>query len=195
MIAWLKNWVITISTALIFITAIELILPDNKMKKYAKFVLGLMLMTVILNPILKLFNEKQNITAYIEGATKDYSDEKYKSDLNKYKEIDKNNTISVFKINIENSVNKLLKEKFSKGSYKVEVEALEDKVTNMIIIKQVSIGVQNGMVENVKKIEIGNNKNNVNNKEVIDNEESRNIKEYLSNELKISKDSILVYKL
>ena len=56
----LKEFVITLVTTMILITAVELIAPDNSMKKYLKFVLGLILIVVILNPILKFFNVGEN---------------------------------------------------------------------------------------------------------------------------------------
>ena len=43
MIGELRNWIISICTAVIFITAVEMIMPNNSFKKYAKFVLGLIL--------------------------------------------------------------------------------------------------------------------------------------------------------
>lgn len=52
----LKNIVITLVTILIFISAVELISPNNKMKKYIQFILGLILITVILNPILQFIS-------------------------------------------------------------------------------------------------------------------------------------------
>ena len=39
----LKGLVTTLTSMLVFIGAIEIIAPDNKMKKYIKFILGLML--------------------------------------------------------------------------------------------------------------------------------------------------------
>lgn len=56
----LKELVTTLVTALIFITAIELISPNNSMKKYLKFILGLVLITIILNPIVKIISNGQN---------------------------------------------------------------------------------------------------------------------------------------
>ncbi len=49
----LKKFVITLVTVLIFMSAVEMIAP-SKMKKYIKFVLGLILITIILNPILQI---------------------------------------------------------------------------------------------------------------------------------------------
>ena len=53
----IKGFITTLVTTLIFITAIELVGPDNSMKKYLKFVMGLILVAVLLNPIVKFFTE------------------------------------------------------------------------------------------------------------------------------------------
>ncbi len=66
LIELLKVWVTNITIAIFFITAVEMILPDNSMKKYAKFVLGLLLIVVIINPIIKIFDKDFNISAYSE---------------------------------------------------------------------------------------------------------------------------------
>lgn len=48
----LKSWIANISVTIVFITAIKLILPDNGTKKYVNFVMGLILISVIIQPIL-----------------------------------------------------------------------------------------------------------------------------------------------
>ena len=53
----IKGFVITLVTMLILMTAIEFIAPDNNMKKYLKFVLGLILISVMLSPIISLFSK------------------------------------------------------------------------------------------------------------------------------------------
>lgn len=52
---YLNNFVITLVATIIFMTAVEIIAPDNSMKKYIKFVLGLILISVMINPIIKFF--------------------------------------------------------------------------------------------------------------------------------------------
>ena len=54
MIEGLKVWITSICTAIFFITAVEMILPDDSLKKYAKFVLGLILITVVISPNNKI---------------------------------------------------------------------------------------------------------------------------------------------
>lgn len=53
MIETLRAWIVNISTVVLFITAVEMLLPDNSLKKYSKFVLGLILITVLINPLIK----------------------------------------------------------------------------------------------------------------------------------------------
>ena len=52
---YLNNFIITLVATMIFMTSIEIIAPDNSMKKYIKFVLGLILISVMINPIIKFF--------------------------------------------------------------------------------------------------------------------------------------------
>ena len=61
----IKGFVTTLVTTLIFITAIELVGPDNSMKKYLKFVMGLILVAVLLNPIVKFFSQGETVLTSI----------------------------------------------------------------------------------------------------------------------------------
>lgn len=54
MILKLKEWCEGIVIAIIISTIIEMIVPDNKSKKYVKVVIGIYIMFVSLNPILEL---------------------------------------------------------------------------------------------------------------------------------------------
>ena len=80
----LKGLVTTLTSMLVFIGAIEIIAPDNKMKKYIKFILGLILITVILNPILNFIsNGEENILSTLSKYERSISNEEvYKEDIN-----------------------------------------------------------------------------------------------------------------
>ena len=65
---YLNNFIITLVATMIFMTAIEIIAPDNSMKKYIKFVLGLILISVMINPIIKFFTGgEQEVINRIKG--------------------------------------------------------------------------------------------------------------------------------
>lgn len=54
---FVKEWITNIILFVLLATVIELLLPNTKMEKYVKMVVGLLLISIILSPILKLFSE------------------------------------------------------------------------------------------------------------------------------------------
>ena len=68
MIEALGEWIITICVAIFFTTAVQMILPDNSLKKYCNFVLGLIVFVVILSPIVKIFNKDLQMNKIIKES-------------------------------------------------------------------------------------------------------------------------------
>lgn len=194
MIGVLKQWIITVCTAVFFITAVEIILPSNNLKKYVKFVLGLIMVTVLVKPIIKLFDKNYDMNVYVEKAAQYFNEGRYEDDIDKYKEKSKENTVSTFKTNLEQLCEKKLKQEIPHNNYKAQVEVQFDDKTQTIVIKSVKIGLKQGKVENVRKVHIKNGSSEVNTNNVIDDKTKDAIKNYLSREIGISKDIIVVYK-
>jgi stage III sporulation protein AF len=194
MIGELRTWIIGICTTVIFITAIEMILPNNSLKKYAKFVLGLILMAVLVNPIIRLFDKGFNIDDYANKAVK-YLDEKgYETNIDKYKQESLNNTMSTFKLNLETICEQKLKEKFPNSNYKVTAAVGYDKDVDSAYIKSLKVVMQNGKIETVRKVDINIKGDTENGPKSLSDERSRVLKEYLSKELNIASNTIEVYK-
>lgn len=194
MISGLKEWVMSICTAIFFITAVEMIMPNNSMKKYSKFVLGLILITVVLNPIIKIFDKNFNINGYVNEATKYFEEKQFQDDYDKYKNSSINNTVEVFSDNLENLCVNKLEEKFPRDSYEVSAQVSYDTEKEKFIISEVRVGVNEGNIRKVKKIKIKDSKE-VSSKELIDDSKSKSITEYLNTVLNIPKDKIKVYKM
>ncbi|WP_368487833.1 stage III sporulation protein AF [Clostridium sp. BJN0013] len=192
MIESLRQWLIGICTAVFFITAIEMLLPDNSMKKYCKFVLGLILITVFINPLIKIFNKDFDMNSYtakaIESFERDINSEKSVKDFNEYKEKSEADTIEAFENNLQLSCEKILKEKYPDGNYGVTVEAAYDEENNTVYIKNVNVETQKGSVGKVKKVDVSGKTASVSNF----NEKCDEIKSYLSKELNVSEDVIHV---
>ncbi len=193
MLEHLKVWVINICTAVFFITAVEMILPDNKMKKYAKFVLGLILITVIMNPIIKIFNNDFNLESYVNSASKYFEEKEYTKDYDKYKISSIDNTVNVFSKNLENLCIEKLREKFPKDNYEVIVDAGYDTEKENFVINTINVGITEGKVKKIKKIKINDSKE-VSSSEIEDYKKSNTIKEYLSQLMNVPTDKIKVYK-
>ena len=193
MIASIKQWIVSICTAIFFITAVEMILPNNSMKKYAKFVLGLILITVILNPIIKLFNRSFNFEGYINSASQYIDEKQYKNNYGKYKTETIDNTSEVFAKNLEKVCNKKLKDKYPKDNYNVKVKVLYDDVKEKFDIQEVNVGVKEEGVKKVKKVTLDETKE-VATKKVMEKEKSSKIINYLSEAIDVPKEKIRVYK-
>lgn len=195
MIDSLKVWVTNIAIAIFFITAVEMILPDNSIKKYAKFVLGIMLIVVIINPIMKIFDKKFNLDSYSSKATSYMEGSVSQTDNEKYKNINILNTTQNFKKNLENECITDLKEAYPENKYNADIKIVYDSKNGAYNINTVEIGVVDEGVTSVKNIEINTASVSTSNREILQDEQGNKIKKLLSTKLKISNDVITVYKL
>lgn len=189
----IKSFVITLVSMIILITAIELIAPDNSMKKYVKFVLGTILIAVMISPIVSLIsNGEEVLTKEIEEYIQ-IADNKSIEASNEYKE---NNSEIVFKESLEQNCMSLLKEKFKDLDFEINIDCDVDMKNINYLINNVNIGVKDKEVSTIKKIII--NKSN-DSTEVSSNEDTvknkDEIKDYLSETLNITRDNIEVYKI
>ena len=191
---YLNNFIITLVATMIFMTAIEIIAPDNSMKKYIKFVLGLILISVMINPIIKFFTggeqevinrikryeDMLNLGVTNEGESKEV--------IEKQKE--------AFKSNLKSNCDNLLKEKFSDKDFKSDIKCNINLSDMTYSIDSLEVGVRENGIRLVDKIRINVNDESeeaVSNNEKIDNEEE--IKNYLSELFKIPIEKIKLYSM
>lgn len=191
---YLNNFIITLVATMIFMTSIEIIAPDNSMKKYIKFVLGLILISVMINPIIKFFTggeqevinrikryeDMLNLGVTNEGESKEV--------IEKQKE--------AFKSNLNSNCDNLLKEKFSDKNFKSDIKCNINLSDMTYSIDSLEVGVRENGIRLVDKIRINVNdesEESVSNNEKIDNEEE--IKNYLSELFKIPIEKIKLYSM
>lgn len=192
LIEWIKNWVINICAAVIFITAVELIIPENKMDKYVKFVMGLILIAVIMNPIVKVLSSKGDMANYINRATNYVNSTSINSNIQQEKASDRDNTISEFKTNLQNTCAKMLKEKFPENNYEVTADVKYTSQEQEISIEDLKIDVKTSGVEKIRKVSIDAKISNTDDEIYSNDKTAVDIKNYLNDELKIDKNNIFV---
>lgn len=193
MMETLRTWVINICTTVFFITAVEMILPDNNLKKYAKFVLGLILMTVIINPLVKFLNQGSEITTFID-KTCSVMEDQFPHDNKDLREKSINNTLEVFKMNLEKTCEDKLKEKYPKSVSEVKAEVDYDSEAEQYVVKSVKVGINKGLVKKIENIDISTSTNSV--KESMDySEAGMEVKSYISNLLDLPENKVTVYRL
>lgn len=189
----LTNFVVTLVTMIILMTAIELIAPDNSIKKYLKFVLGLILISVMLTPIISLISkgEKQitNVIAkYSENPLKAIEKDEDNS-ANQAKE-------KTFEKNLEKNCEKILKSQFANKDFQSEVTCNLDLENMTYSIDKVSIGVKDKSIKRIQKIEI-NTKEEASEALALDDtvENEEEIKKYIGEALNIQGDKIEIYSI
>ncbi|WP_392486389.1 stage III sporulation protein AF [Haloimpatiens sp. FM7315] len=190
MIEFMKVWVVNISIGVFFILAIEMIMPSNSLKKYVKFILGLILMVIIINPIVKLFNGDIDINALIQKNS--YVDKnEYKNSYNEYKYKNIENTSQVFQYNLQNKIMDKLKSKYKDNKFDVKAKIKYDELTNSFLIINLDIGVKKDAL--IKKIEINKKEDIKKEKKYLNDNFSRDIKNYILLEFDIPIKSVNIY--
>ena len=195
MIEILKGWVTNITIAVFFITAVEMILPDNNMKKYAKFVLGLMLIVVMINPIIKILDKDFDFYSYSNKAINYMDSSNLSADTKKYKEVNILNTTESFKKNLEDECILNLEEAYPENKYNADIEISYDEKNQLFSIDKVEIGIVDKGVKSIRNIEIDTKSVNASKKNILKGEQGEKIKRLLSSKFEISHDIITVYKL
>lgn len=187
----IKNFVITVVTVIIFISSIEIIIPDSKMNKYVNFILGLILITAILNPIVSFLNNGESkiinsINEY-QKSISDTNENTYSNNDDKSKEEDIRK--KSFKKNFDKNLVDLLKNKFPKYNFEVNSDCDINFDTTKFNIKMINVIIKTGKVKKVKKVELNGEE-----KDDIVNEKYKDVLEYLESQLKIDDSKIRIYE-
>lgn len=195
----LKAWITNIILFILLATVVDLLLPNSTIKKYTKIVLGLLLITIILNPILKW------VTVDYEKVLADFPQ------MNKSEELQINNSIEIKKkeiqasnrayilkkmaVQLEKDVEEEMMDKF--GLKIIEMRLEEDQKSQQafpanvqkVIVRLVDHKQPDGKaVEAVSKIEINANKPPSSNQ----SEVQQNIATFLAEKWNVEKKAIEV---
>lgn len=150
MILKLREWCEGIIIAIIISIIIEMLIPDNKSKKYVKVVIGIYIMFVSLNPILEVINydfDFSNIFNYetIEATSTNLD----------------NNIKDVYVLGIEEKIKEDVEELgYNIENVKVEVDSNYEQIekillkigsnsnSNIIKIEEINIGKEENKKQN-----------------------------------------------
>lgn len=189
----IKGFVITLVTMLILISAIELISPENSMKKYIRFVLGCILIAVMISPLINFLGDGEELI--VSKIDSYLSMPKEETEVSSSYEESKDTRSEVVLNNIEDNLNMLLNEQYSDSEFKVKIQGDIDMDNIEYSIEKIEVGVKDKGILNIEKIAINEEEStevSTNSENVKDNQE---IIEFLKYTLKISEDKISVYRL
>ncbi|MGM0887821.1 MAG: stage III sporulation protein AF [Bacillota bacterium] len=163
--SFLAGWVSNIIIFVLLATVIDMLLPNSALQKYAKMVIGLLLIAIIITPILGLFNK--DFDDILTAATSEFEDQK-KKDLGnltemKKKEIQATQGAYILKqmaVDLQAEVEEELMEDYNMRISSIDVGVKNeedpgvDDLQNITISLEKAEGKENSEIEAVAKVDI-----------------------------------------
>lgn len=200
MINFLSSWVKNLSLALIIVSILEMILPNNKTKKYVKMVMGLYIVFSIISPFIENSGEfdLNNVNFYLEETEETSSisentdqtsmdnrlNELYKKELQKdiIKKIEeKGYKIETCKVTVHISEDSEIEKIVLKIKAKINEDGSEQQETNTIESKLVK------EIQKIQKVEVNVSENGQDN----DNSANQETTVLTKTDIKIIKDFLI----
>lgn len=196
MIDIISNWAGELIVSLIIVTIIEMLLPENKIKKYIKIVIGVYIIFCIISP----FVDENEFTKIFEKAQKSLKDFEIEYEVSSQQY--ENSSVELLYIQeFEKEVIQRVEKlgyTVKKCEVDIEINATKDNAgINAIYLKvEKKNNQQNNTtieIENVEKVEISiNNEDIGNTNSEKETEETRKIKHVLSEYYEISEEKIKI---
>ncbi|UPV77608.1 stage III sporulation protein AF [Bacillus rugosus] len=195
--SFLTEWLTTIVLFILFATVIDMLLPSSSMQKYAKMVVSLLLIVVMLTPIFKIFNTDPAVI--FEYLTKNGQSESanIKNQINSKKiEIQASQRAYILE-EMAVQLKKKAEERFSHDEYKVDNIKLTagEKVDSEEDIKTISVYMapsSEKTVQTVAPVHIDTDHAYVT-KEAAEQKEAKQIKSQLADIWEIGSEKITVH--
>ena len=210
MVSFLSSWVKNLSLALIIVSILEMIIPNNKTKKYIRMVMGLYVLFSIISPFIENSNkfniDNLDFNSYIEKTQKVSTEEVNQDSMN-------TRLKQIYIEKLENDITTKIKEKgYDVESCKVDAyisEKENDSGINKIVLNiqkndqsteaKNSETIEEKIVTEVQKIQnvnIGTDNSNEKseNKEDtnVTNADIQNIKKFLIDEYGVSEKCLKI---
>lgn len=196
MIDVISSWAGELVVALIIVTIIEMLLPENKTKKYVKTVIGVYIIFCIISP----FINKKEFATILEETEKNI--EKIKIESQVSSNLEGNSSIEALYIQeFEKDVIKKVEElgyEVKECSVEIEINASKNnagingiylKIGNKTLGDNSSSNIE---IEDIEKVEISINNQSVGNNKSEETSDTREVKKFLSNYYEISQEKIKI---
>lgn len=166
MVDFLRGWVTNIIYMVIFIAFLEILLPNNSIRKYVRVVAGLLIIVVILTPIAQLFNKNINMESKISEYYLDMSEMDIKNQNKVLKGQQNKMTLNLYKTQLENQMKNQVEKSIDGINAEVKVDVFSDPKNDYYgEVDSVQIYIQEQknnkpkkgetLIEPIKKIEVG----------------------------------------
>jgi len=203
----IREWIITITSVIIFVTFVEILIPNSNHKRYINVVVGFLLMMVILNPLTKLISGEID---FEEGVIRTSNQLELATAKNRINNIQHSNDEAIVKL-YKNEISKQLKNRIEQNTEfmvkQVLVEVVDDSTSpDFGLIDSFNITLKESqkqkehLTTKIEPVHINislgtKNNNTVEASSILINSESDVLKNDISNFYNVPKDNINIYIL
>ncbi len=207
MIDFLGDWVINIVILVIFLTFLDIILPNHNLKRYINMIAGLLIIIVIINPFINLLSKDINIEREVFSNIMN-SNMKNNSYEKGIEEIQNQQVINIYKESLKKEIIDLIVSKTPYSISDISLEIIEDqdkddfgKIQSVILILSDNIEQEDGKskedinirVDEVKKVTVNLDKN-LSQTQFNSSKEFVEVQELISDSYRIPKDQVFIGK-
>ena len=204
---FVRQWTITIVSVIIFITFVEILIPNSNNKRYINVVVGFLLMIIILNPLTKFIAGEIDFEESILKSLNQIEAETAKNVINNIQYSNEEMVISLYKKKIVEQVTTRLEKNTDYLVKDVLVNIVEDiNSANFGSVSSLDITLTENQKDNVEldskikpvkiNVSLGDKINNtVKANSILISSEEDALKKELENFLNVSKENINIYTL
>lgn len=200
----IREWIVTIVSVIVFVTFVEILIPNSDNKRYINVVVGLLIMIVILNPLFYLFRGDINFEDNILQASNQMEFQTMQNRVEHNQYLQNEAVIELYKSQLAQQMQNRVENLSDYSVEKIDLLVEEKDLEKLGFIHQIDITLKAGKTTGFKKkeiepikIDVAINKNNntvAADSIRIDNEEDI-IKRDFSIYYSLPKDNINIYIL
>ena len=124
---FLKLWIRDIAFVFVIVSIIEIIIPNNNMKRYIDMVIGLLIIIVIITPFIKLLNKDFDIDKEIFKKEIEESKFVYKDNMNLVS-MQEEQIKEVYLSKMEEEIKELIQETTNYKVDEISISIYEDEI-------------------------------------------------------------------
>ncbi|MDI6618150.1 MAG: stage III sporulation protein AF [Clostridiales bacterium] len=188
----LNKWIYTIVVIMILAAFLDILMPNSSMKKYTRLVLGLLIMSVILQPVLKIMNKNYSFSLDSSKYESQLSNEYMKNQTENYSTKQSLEVVKLYKQNLEKEIGDQVKKEIgSDRDITVEVGIIDDeKNKNYLALDNITIHIGK-LIKQVDKVVINDDESGKADKG--GSESFKELKKHISAIYNIDADKVRVY--
>jgi len=163
MMAFLTEWVRGVVSVVLFAVVLDMVLPNNAMQRYARVVMGTLIILMMLSPVLKLSGQSVyemdlSLDALLHGSGQEIESlESIQAEAQKLKTISEGQTVEQWKTGITEFIKKEVEKEHELSVERVDIQYKQDEQGQPLALESIQVVVaprqELGVVGPIQEVE------------------------------------------